>query len=220
MTPDPEQPDPILPDALGRELRHLSAPPRPMPDSVDDVVNAALLRLPEGRRRRLPGFGALASLAAVAALIAWIVWPTAPMPPVAGPPAVAHDLNASGTFDVADVLTLARLAEQGGQPDSFTDIDGDGHLTASDPRALARILVTAALASVPGPADRHEIPTDAADFLTWDVLIDTGGPELGAWQVQLKAHGLTLVGIEGGDPPFADPPVYDAAALAEGEVAL
>lgn len=67
----------------------------------------------------------------------------------------------------------------------------------------------------PGPA------VDAAEvrFVSVDVTIDPAGARLAAYQVSIpKLPGVTLVGVAGGEvgSVFAEPPAYDAAALAGG----
>lgn len=59
---------------------------------------------------------------------------------------------------------------------------------------------------------------------TWvDVVIDTKGKALAAYQFEMKAvHGqVRIVGIEGNDKlPFRDPPFYDAKAIQQDRVIL
>lgn len=45
-------------------------------------------------------------------------------------------------------------------------------------------------------------------FYPVEVIIDTHGAELSAWQVEVTypAERVSLAGIEGGDGPFAEPP--------------
>jgi len=57
-------------------------------------------------------------------------------------------------------------------------------------------------------------------FAVVDVLIDPQGHELAAYEIHLEAAHAQLVGVEGGDGVFADPPTYDSEALATGRVVL
>lgn len=44
---------------------------------------------------------------------------------------------------------------------------------------------------------------------------------IAAWQIELVAGGdARVVGVEGGEAPFADPPAYDPAALAGGRIVI
>jgi hypothetical protein len=61
----------------------------------------------------------------------------------------------------------------------------------------------------------------AVRFATVDVMIDTKGKPLAAYQVEFVADGsrVKLVGIEGGDhAAFKTPPYYDPAALSKNRV--
>lgn len=69
-------------------------------------------------------------------------------------------------------------------------------------------------------------------FRAWDVVIDTGGSPLAAWQIDVRLGATSLlVGVEGGAgigsapeanaaSPFAEPPHHDPAALQSGRVVL
>jgi hypothetical protein len=59
-------------------------------------------------------------------------------------------------------------------------------------------------------------------FYPVDVVIDTHGAELAAWQVEITypTGRASLAGIEGGDRPFAEPPYYDPKGLSAGRVII
>jgi hypothetical protein len=55
----------------------------------------------------------------------------------------------------------------------------------------------------------------ASSFGYVDVFLDPQGKPLAAWQIQVIANDdcAALVGVEGGETAFKDPPHYDPAAL-------
>lgn len=60
-------------------------------------------------------------------------------------------------------------------------------------------------------------------FRALDVIIDTGGRPLAAWQVEIRGEdgASKIVGVEGGEPaPFPGAPYYDPAALQGGKIIL
>ncbi len=75
------------------------------------------------------------------------------------------------------------------------------------------VLFTAA-AGLQGP-DRQP-PESGPSFEAIDVVVDAGAEPLGAYQVEIRASGAKLVGVEGGDGVYAAAPYYDPAALHEG----
>lgn len=65
--------------------------------------------------------------------------------------------------------------------------------------------------------------TQQPEFTCVDLVIDSGGTHLAAWQIELvDTHGVArIVGIEGGEhPAFAAPPYYDTRALQQGRIVL
>lgn len=84
-------------------------------------------------------------------------------------------------------------------------------------RLFSALVVLAAvlLASASGGAK-------GARFYPVDLYIDSGDLPLAAWQVELTypAREVSLVGIEGGDAPFGEPPYYDPAGLSAGRVVI
>ncbi len=85
---------------------------------------------------------------------------------------------------------------------------------------VAVVLTAAAPAGTAGTAGALEAPP--VRFAPIDVFVDAGEERLGAWQLELTpkpefAGSVRIVGIAGGELPFADPPYYDPAALADGE---
>lgn len=79
--------------------------------------------------------------------------------------------------------------------------------------------------AAPRPSDTTQPAlADGVRFETADVYIDAGAAALGAWQVDIRATvpggSVTLVGVAGGDGPFAQPPTYDPAALQRDRIIL
>jgi hypothetical protein len=83
---------------------------------------------------------------------------------------------------------------------------------------LAAVVMVASLTSM-GVA-RTGTP-EPARFRVVDVWIDAGSP-VAAWQVEVRtiAGDATMVGVEGGEGPFADPAYYDPRALTGGRIVL
>ncbi|MCA9284431.1 MAG: hypothetical protein KDA22_04400, partial [Phycisphaerales bacterium] len=64
----------------------------------------------------------------------------------------------------------------------------------------------------------------AARFEPWDLVLDSDGAALAAWQVSVACEGgaaVSLVGIEGGTPAvFHEPPDYDPEAHRSRRIVL
>lgn len=75
----------------------------------------------------------------------------------------------------------------------------------------------AAIVSMPPPS-REPLPA-VGEFVVVDLMLDEGAAMPLAWKIELAVDGQ-LVGIEGGDRPFAQPAAYDAEALLGGRVLL
>ncbi len=100
------------------------------------------------------------------------------------------------------------------------------------PTTLALLLaLLAATAGLAQPqldhAERNEKPAQGpvsdVRFTAVDVLVDSGAAPLAAYQFEftgtLAGGSVTLVGVEGGEPPaFAPAPYYDPKALAGNRV--
>jgi hypothetical protein len=52
-------------------------------------------------------------------------------------------------------------------------------------------------------------------FVAYDVFVETDGKPLAAWQFEV-AGGGKIVGVEGGEGVYSEPPYYDPRALSEG----
>lgn len=66
------------------------------------------------------------------------------------------------------------------------------------------------------PGSPQERAAGGPEFVAVDVFVDAGARGLAAWQVEIVADaGMTkVVGVEGGDGPYApNPPYYDPEAL-------
>ncbi len=90
------------------------------------------------------------------------------------------------------------------------------------PLLAAAALAACVLASlVAGGAARTTGAPDRARFRVVDIWIDSGAP-VAAWQVEVAttAGESTMVGVEGGDGPFAEPAYYDPKALEGGRIVL
>lgn len=89
------------------------------------------------------------------------------------------------------------------------------------------VIFTIALTGVWAKADDHECDTPGAEFrfVAFDIIIDAGDAELGAYQLDIKdTTGIArIVGVEAGEhAAFAEtPPYYDPEALNnEGRIVL
>jgi hypothetical protein len=59
-----------------------------------------------------------------------------------------------------------------------------------------------------------------ARFRSFDIVVDPGAMQLGAYQFELLCDAK-IVGIEGGETKsFAEPPFYDAEALSGGRIII
>lgn len=77
---------------------------------------------------------------------------------------------------------------------------------------LAVLFAAAAGVQEPDRQPRESGP----GFEAIDVVVDAGAEQLGAYQVEVRANGATLVGVEGGEGAYAAAPYYDPAALHGG----
>lgn len=76
-----------------------------------------------------------------------------------------------------------------------------------------RALLLVALAALAAGQD--------ARFRAVDVFVNAGDEAVAAWQVELpETKGRLVVGVEGGDGIWSDPPWYDPAALRGGRIVL
>lgn len=89
----------------------------------------------------------------------------------------------------------------------------------------AAVAVVALLFSSAGIASAPSAGTDAeparARFETLDVFLDADRP-VAAYQVEVvvREGESSIVGVEGGEAPFDEPPYYDPAALTQGRIIL
>jgi hypothetical protein len=88
-------------------------------------------------------------------------------------------------------------------------------------RALSVLALAGLVSLAAGGSARTTGAPERARFLVVDVWIDSGVP-VAAWQVEVRttAGESTMVGVEGGDGPFAEPAYYDPRALAGGRIVL
>ena len=82
-------------------------------------------------------------------------------------------------------------------------------------RALAFVLAALLLPTLASAAE-------PARFLPLDVVVDTGGKPIAAYQFEFTypAGSVSIVGIEGGDAPFTEAPFYDPKGLTAGRVVI
>jgi hypothetical protein len=81
----------------------------------------------------------------------------------------------------------------------------------------------AALAGSPAFAEEAPTNTTAIHFQAVDVMVDSPGQSLAAYQLEFAVTNVTakIVGIEGGEhPAFAEPPFYDPKAMQHERVIL
>lgn len=87
---------------------------------------------------------------------------------------------------------------------------------------VALLLLFAALASHAGQGSKSGGSGDPLRFRPVDVWVETGDKPLAAYQLEIRydpaeAH---LVGVEGGEGVFAEPPYYDPKGLTGGRIVL
>lgn len=88
---------------------------------------------------------------------------------------------------------------------------------------MLMVALIAGVTLVVSAAAHRTAGAEAADrFLAYDVRIDSHGPALAAYQVEITAPaGAGIVGIEGGESaPFSPAPYYDPRALTHNRVIL
>lgn len=84
-------------------------------------------------------------------------------------------------------------------------------------KLLASILLAALPLLTPSPAAAGQ-PV----FYPVDVYVDAGDRALAAWQFEFlyDAGTVRIVGVEGGDEPFAEAPWYDPKGLDRGRIII
>jgi len=83
------------------------------------------------------------------------------------------------------------------------------------------VLLLASVLALSGGAQQATPAT--GEFFGVDVVLDTGGEYLAAWQVEVldRVGVARIVGVEGGEcPAFAAPAYHDPRALQEGRIVL
>lgn len=163
---------------------------------VPAFLRAAILAQAARRPRRwVPLTGAAAILVVVAGLLLRM----------GGSPAYAReDIDRNGRVDILDAYALAC--------DPRTDLTGDGVVDRRDFDHVARAAVYLARA-------QGERPAGAPRFAAYDVVIDTAGRPLAAYQFEIMTNAQ-IVGVEGGEVPFTEAPHYDPAALQGGRIII
>jgi hypothetical protein len=100
-------------------------------------------------------------------------------------------------------------------------------------RLVVAALLVGLLAALPagrGPRGAVAPPTgaeppaaaaEAVRFAAWDVYLESEAP-LAAWQVEVRyaAERTRVVGVEGGEPPFGEPPAFDEKGRTGGVIIL
>jgi hypothetical protein len=90
-------------------------------------------------------------------------------------------------------------------------------------KLLERLPLAALLVATTALGLRAQQTPPAAVFFAVDVVLDTGGESLAAWQVEIvdRSGVARVVGVEGGEhPAFAQPAYYDPRALQQGRIVL
>ncbi|MBL9119477.1 MAG: hypothetical protein JNL80_06150 [Phycisphaerae bacterium] len=129
--------------------------------------------------------------AAVAAVITLVAWLSISVP------------NGERSID-ARLVAAARIVERA----------KDRQAVLADPRL--RALLTAVVAM---PKSLRSPSSPGGEFVQFDLMLDDPRALPLSWLVEVELPG-TLVGIEGGVGPFAEPATYDPDALASGWVRL
>jgi len=128
--------EPRLPARLSEDLKALYAPPRLIPQRVDDAVLAQarghLAKVAQGRRI-VPFPRWLAAAAIVLATVLSSIW----LSHQRSSEMAREDINRDGRVDVLDAFALARRLQQGAPTDPAFDINGDGIVDQKDINAIA-----------------------------------------------------------------------------------
>jgi hypothetical protein len=128
--------EPRLPARLSEDLKALYAPPRVIPQRVDDaILTLARKHLPALARSRhivhFPRWLAAAAVVALAAVLVSLWFSSRRLPEVA-----REDINHDGRVDVLDAFALARRLQQGAATERMLDINGDGLVDQRDIDAI------------------------------------------------------------------------------------
>lgn len=137
-----DDPEPHVPDRLGRDLRALFQPPNTVPAQVDRaILDKARRRLAKPRRLVIRLRWAAGITAAAAAIVLGIIFfnPQSRLPRVAhndmvrnlqsrrlAPAEGRADINADGRVDILDAFRLARDIEASGPGLAQWDLNRDG----------------------------------------------------------------------------------------------
>lgn len=152
---DLEQLEPIIPDRLAADLRHLARIETNAPEVFEDeLLTLARRRLGRSNRLRIH-LRRAAPLAAAAglAITAWIGFrtmnnqPSTPGPMIDPAALIAMDIDGSGRVDILDAFVIARAIEAGSALSSAWDVTDDGVVDLRDADAVASAAVSLAKSS-------------------------------------------------------------------------
>jgi hypothetical protein len=199
-----------------------------VPQNVDDAMLAAAhARMARKHAsRRIAARAAAAAVILAAGLTVLLLMSRREVSAPAGASVASMDVNGDGRVDILDALALQQKIEGHKRLSPKWDINGDGRVDEEDVRAIAMFVVQPiALTLRPGGAARGAgAPGKAAQQWMMDVLVDSDGQRLAAYQMELTdpTGRSRIVGIEGGEhAAYREPPYYDPAAMAqEGRVIL
>jgi hypothetical protein len=167
--------------------------------SASRVESGRSVRFGDRRALRSPStWGRLARGAVAAALVALVAW-----------------LSASLPFDTHSDARMSHIAAR---ISSLAKQASDPSTISTDPKVRALL---AAMVAMPRHRPNVSPPNDldGGEFGVVDVYLDAVAELPICWLIELECSGA-LVGIEGGDAPFASAPEYDRFALGAGSIRI
>jgi len=209
-----------IPDALADAMRAGDVtPPRDNEalDALDQrVLTRAAAELNPPRAKRFAGLKFSAALVAACLLVALTVRVSMNL----DTPAIAGDIDRSGTVNAIDSYQLARMLSLGVTPPEHADFNGDGKADGQDIDGIQGFAVR--VPDEPRPVQRRAAPPHEMGFTSVAITITSPRPvAVVQWTGHIKGdHPGSLVGIEGGQPPFDTPPTYDPRALGRDRITL
>ena len=191
-------------ERLRRDLAEAGLSAAKLPQATDQAILEAIRRtlqapseatgpseLAATRGRRHVPWTRWIRTAAVAAVVTLVAWLSISVP------------NGERWAD-ARLVAAARIVERA----------KDRQALLADPRL--RALLTAVVTM---PKSLRSPTSAGGEFVQFDLLLDDPRALPLSWLIEVELPG-TLVGIEGGDGPYAEPATYDPDALASGWVRL
>ncbi len=147
---DQEQFEPIIPDRLAADLRHLTNIETNAPEVFEDeLLSLARHRLGRSNRLRIHARRAapLAAAAGLALTVGVGLWAINGQRPTPGPmidraAQIAMDIDGNGRIDILDAFVIARAIESGSLLSSTWDVTADGVVDLRDVDAVAAAAVS------------------------------------------------------------------------------